>query len=91
MKLLHNARIIDDDPLDLASALIELSPQCVEAALHQALEEHPSSIDRQIHAGFNRSLGPGQSIVEIGPLTSGITRLVLHMVEGGTSGLSSSA
>lgn len=61
MRLLRNARISDDDdPLELASRMQELSPQRLEKAIHLLLEAEPTMLDREKLAAFEKTLAAGE-------------------------------
>lgn len=57
MRLLRNARIIDDDdPLELASKMHELTPERLQSAIHLLLQAEPSMLGHDKLAAFEQTL-----------------------------------
>ena len=61
MRLLRNARIAaDDDPLELASKMEELTPERLQAAIHLLLQAEPKMLDQDKLAAFEKTLAAGE-------------------------------
>jgi hypothetical protein len=61
MRLLQNARITDDDdPLELASKVHELTPERLQSAIHLLLQAEPTMLDHDKLAAFEQTLVEGE-------------------------------
>ena len=61
MRLLRNARITaDDDPLELASKMRELTPERLQAAIRLLLKAEPTMLDYDNLAAFEKTLAAGE-------------------------------
>ena len=61
MRLLRNARITDDDdPLELASKMQELTPERLQSAIHLLLQAEPTLLDHDKLAVFEKTLAAGE-------------------------------
>ena len=61
MRLLRNARITDDDdPLELASTMHELTPERLQSAIHLLLQAEPTMLDHDRLAAFEQTLVQGE-------------------------------
>jgi hypothetical protein len=61
MRLLRNARITDDDdPLELASKMQELTPERLQAAIRLLLQAEPTMLDHDNLAAFEKTLAAGE-------------------------------
>ncbi len=57
MRLLRNASITDDDdPLELASKMQELTPERLQSAIHLLLQAEPTMLDHDKLAAFEKTL-----------------------------------
>jgi hypothetical protein len=61
MRLLRNASITDDDdPLELASKMQELTPERLQSAIHLLLQAEPTMLDHDKLAAFEKTLAAGE-------------------------------